>query len=196
MNYEEAIRHYREGTATEEEKAFVQDEIAKAKALSTLLDDEALAVKPAPIKQAEAKEIKDAKQHIVWKRVLAGLIAVVVLLVVLGAVLGGVFGSAASYARDNIALHKTEMAAIAEEFAKLDAEKRGYTVVNAFTEPPREMEEKFNFETDLKSSYYSYEVEVTLWSDKGHELDYEIVVNSHTGSSYVKELEVDYEGRR
>ena len=125
MNYEEAIRHYREGTATEEEKAFVQDEIAKAKALSTLLDDEALAVKPAPIKQAEAKEVKDAKQHIVWKRILAGLIAVVVLLVVLGAVLGGVFGPAASYARDHIALHKTAMAAIAEDFAILDAEKRG-----------------------------------------------------------------------
>ena len=99
MNYEEAFRHYREGTATEEEKAFVQEEIAKAKALSSLMDDQGLAVKPAPIKEADAKEVKDAKQHLVWKRVLAGLLAVIVLLVALGAILGGVFGSAAAYAR-------------------------------------------------------------------------------------------------
>ena len=128
MNYEEAFRHYREGTATEEEKAFVQEEIAKAKALSSLMDDQGLAVKPAPIKEADAKEVKDAKQHLVWKRVLAGLLAVIVLLVALGAILGGVFGSAAAYANDNIAVSRTEARDIAAEFAMEDAARRGYTV--------------------------------------------------------------------
>ena len=89
MNYEEAFRHYREGTATDEEKAFVLDELAKAKALSTLLDDEALAVKPAPIKQAEAEDVRSAKHHLVVKRALAALITIAVIIVALGAILGG-----------------------------------------------------------------------------------------------------------
>ena len=63
MNYEEAFRHYREGTATDEEKAFVLDEIAKAKALSSLLDDEGLAVRPSPIKEAEANGLVSLKGH-------------------------------------------------------------------------------------------------------------------------------------
>lgn len=55
MNYEDAFRHYREGTATEEEKEFVLEEIAKAKALSNFLEDEGLNVKSAPIKEADKK---------------------------------------------------------------------------------------------------------------------------------------------
>ena len=128
MNYEDAFKHYREGTATEEEKAFVQEEIAKAKALSTLLDDEALAVKPAPIKEADAKEVKEAKHQLIWKRVLAGLLSIVALLVIIGAVLGGVFGSAATYAKDSIVYSKAEAAEIATEFAYNDAVNRfGFT---------------------------------------------------------------------
>ena len=188
MNYEDAFKHYREGTATEEEKAFVQEEIAKAKALSTLLDDEALAVKPAPIKEADAKEVKEAKHQLIWKRVLAGLLSIVALLVIIGAVLGGVFGSAATYAKDSIVYSKAEAAEIATEFAYNDAVNRfGFT---------GSVTDFFNFEGDLKSSYYTYKVEVTGWSEDGWEFEYEISVNSKTGSCSVLELERDREGRR
>lgn len=198
MNYEEAFRHYREGTATEEEKAFVQEEIAKAKALSSLMDDQGLAVKPAPIKEADAKEVKDAKQHLVWKRVLAGLLAVIVLLVALGAILGGVFGSAAGYADGNIAVSRTEARDIAADFALQDAARRGYIVDanGCYVESEREIDERFNFEGDLKSSYYSYKVDVTCYTTDGYELEYEIEVNSHTGNAWVHEFELDREGRR
>lgn len=199
MNYEDAFKHYREGTATEEEKAFVQEEIAKAKALSTLLDDEALAVKPAPIKEADAKEVKEAKHQLIWKRVLAGLLSIVALLVIIGAVLGGVFGSAATYAKDAIVYSKAEAAEIATEFAYNDAVNRfGFTgsVTDFYAESTREIDDRFNFEGDLKSSYYTYKVEVTGWSEDGWELEYEISVNSKTGSCSVLELERDREGRR
>ena len=188
MNYEEAFRHYREGTATDEEKAFVLDELAKAKALSSLLDDEGLAVKRAPIKEAEAKDVKEAKHDLVWKRVLAGLIAIAVIVVVIGAVLGGVFGAAAAYGRDNILLDRAEAIAVAEEFARSDAASRKYTPDRVITDLPQDVEDKFNFETDLRSSYYSYEVDVTVWTAEGYELDYEVVVNTHTGSPSLKEL--------
>ena len=198
MNYEEAFRHYREGTATEEEKAFGQEEIAKAKALSSLMDDQGLAVKPAPIKEADAKEVKDAKQHLVWKRVLAGLLAVIVLLVALGAILGGVFGSAAAYANDNIAVSRAEARDIAAEFAMEDAARRGYTVEGNgyYVESEREIDERCNFEGDLKSSYYSYKGDVTCYTTDGYELEYEIEVNSHTGSAWVYEFDLDREDRR
>lgn len=193
MNYEEAFRHYREGTATDEEKAFVLDELAKAKALSSLLDDEGLAVKRAPIKEAEAKAVKEAKHDLVWKRVLAGLIAIAVIVVVIGAVLGGVFGAAAAYGKDNILLDRAEAVAVAEEFARSDAASRKYTPDRVITDLPQDVEDKFNFETDLKSSYYSYEVDVTVRTAEGYELDYEVMVNAHTGSPSLKELDIDRE---
>ena len=180
MNYEEAFRHYREGTATDEEKAFV-------------LDDEGLAVKRAPIKEAEAKDVKEAKHDLVWKRVLAGLIAIAVIVVVIGAVLGGVFGAAAAYGKDNILLDRAEAIAVAEEFARSDAASRKYTPDRVITDLPQDVEDKFNFETDLKSSYYSYEVDVTVWTAEGYELDYEVMVNAHTGSPSLKELDIDRE---
>ena len=198
MNYEEAFRHYREGTATEEEKAFVQEEIAKAKALSSLMDDQGLAVKPAPIKEADAKEVKDAKQHLVWKRVLAGLLAVIVLLVALGAILGGVFGSAAGYADGNIAVSRTEARDIAADFALQDAARRGYTVDanGCYVEAEREIDERFSYEGALESSDYSYKVDVTCYTTDGYELEYEIEVNSRTGTAWLREFELDREGRR
>ena len=193
MNYEDAFRHYREGTATDEEKAFVLDEIAKAKALSSLLDDEGLAVKPAPIKEAEVKDVKDAKHRMIMRRVLGGLIAVVVILLALGAILGGVFGSAAAYAKDNVVLERTEAITVAEDYAREHAEKNGFVVSRVFSDLPRDVDEDFNFETDLKSSFYSYKVDVTVWTAEGYELDYEVVVNAHTGSPSLKELDIDRE---
>ena len=194
MNYEDAFRHYREGTATDEEKAFVLDEIAKAKALSSLLDDEGLAVKPAPIKEAEVKDVKDAKHRMIMRRVLGGLIAVVVILLALGAILGGVFGSAAAYARDNAVWEKAEAITIAKDYARAHAEQNGFVVSHVFSDLPRDVDEDFNFETDLKSSFYSYKVDVTVWTNDGWEFEYEIEVNSHTGSPSLREFEQEMEG--
>ncbi len=194
MNYEDAFRHYREGTATDEEKAFVLDEIAKAKALSSLLDDEGLAVKRAPIKEAEAKDVKEAKHRMIMRRVIGGLIAVVVIILALGAILGGVFGSAAAYARDNAVWERSEAIAVAEDYARAHAEQNGFVVSRIFSDLPKDVDEDFNFETDLKSSYYSYKVDVTVWTEDGWELEYEIEVNSHTGSPSLREYEADKEG--
>lgn len=128
-----------------------------------------------------------------------GLLSIVALLVIIGAVLGGVFGSAATYAKDAIVYSKAEAAEIATEFAYNDAVNRfGFTgsVTDFYAESTREIDDRFNFEGDLKSSYYTYKVEVTGWSEDGWEFEYEISVNSKTGSCSVLELERDREGRR
>lgn len=205
MNYEEAFRHYKEGTATEEERAFVQDEIAKAKALSTLLDDEALAVKPAPIKEADAKEVREAKQQLIWKRVLVSMVTFLVLIVILGAVLGGVFGAAAAYGRNFATVSAEDARLVAEAYAFEQATKGHTTTVNGkpvtvvfpsdgklTAEPLKDVSEKFNFETNLVDSYYVYRVEVEGYDPVNRlEWEYEIDVNSRTGACSVHKVDLD-----
>ena len=55
MNYEEAFKNYENGTATEEEKAFVKAELEKAKALSSIIDDDKVVETPSPIAEADVE---------------------------------------------------------------------------------------------------------------------------------------------
>lgn len=207
MNYEDAFKHYKEGTATEEEKTFVQDELARARALSTLLDDQSLNVKAEPIKEADAKEVREAKQQFLWKRVLAGVLSITILLVILAAVLGGVFGAAAGYARKSVVVGIDEARALAEQYAWDRATTEGVYVLRngqrvqmlfdgdaMYSEPAREIDEKFQFENNLVDSYYVYRIEIKGFdSVNRYEWEYEIDVNSKTGTCTVHKTEVEYE---
>lgn len=207
MNYEDAFRHYKEGTATEEEKAFVQDELARARALSTLLDDQSLNVKAEPIKEADAKEVREAKQQFLWKRVLAGVLSITILLVILAAVLGGVFGAAAGYAKKSVVVGVDEARALAEHYAWDRATTEGVYVLRngqrvqmlfegdaMYSETARDIDEKFQFENNLVDSYYVYRIEVKGFDSVNHyEWEYEIDVNSKTGTCTVHKTEVEYE---
>ena len=81
MNYDDAFKHYKEGTANDEEKEFVKQEIAKARALASLLEDDSVSANAAEIKRADAEEIKAAKKEFSWRGMLIGLIAMIVLIV-------------------------------------------------------------------------------------------------------------------
>lgn len=197
MNYEEAFRHYKEGTATEEEKEFVQNELARARALSTLFDDHGMNVTPPPIKEADKEEVKAAKKNLLWKKVLVGLLGVVVLLVVLAAALGGVFGAAAKYARDAIAVTRGDARLIAEEYAYQYAVNYGRQPFegenNFIAEYERDIDEKFMFENNIRDSYYVYRIDVTGYDAvNGTEWEFEIEVNTVTGVPAVHELDIEY----
>ena len=69
MNYEDAFKNYENGTATEEEKAFVKAELAKAKSLGNMLEAEVVE-EPSPITEAEVTEIKKAKKQFKIKHIL------------------------------------------------------------------------------------------------------------------------------
>ena len=105
MNYEEAFKNYENGTATEEEKAFVKAELEKAKALSSIIDDDKVVETPSPIAEADVEEIKTAKKQFKIKHLLFALGAVAMLIAMVGAVLGGVFGYAASSAKKQMAVN-------------------------------------------------------------------------------------------
>ncbi|MBP3291211.1 MAG: hypothetical protein J6M26_02050, partial [Clostridia bacterium] len=108
MNYEEAFKNYENGTATEEEKAFVKAELEKAKALSSIIDDDKVVETPSPIAEADVEEIKTAKKQFKIKHLLFALGAVAMLVAMVGAVLGGVFGYAASSAKKQMAVNETK----------------------------------------------------------------------------------------
>lgn len=204
MNYDDAFKHYKEGTANDEEKEFVKQEIAKARALASLLEDDSVSANAAEIKRADAEEIKAAKKEFSWRGMLIGLIAMIVLIVAVGVVLGCVFGAAAGYANDSIAVTKEEAVEYAKAAAYADAtdpNKFGPAVFvgdNTFflDEKYSDIDRKFNIEANLQQSYYTYSIEVKGYDENGFEWEYKIGVDTRTGNCIVLDFEKELKGTR
>lgn len=204
MNYDDAFKHYKEGTANDEEKEFVKQEIAKARALASLLEDDSVSANAAEIKRADAEEIKAAKKEFSWRGMLIGLIAMIVLIVAVGVVLGCVFGAAAGYANDSIAVTKEAAVEYAKAAAYADAtdpKKFGQAVFvgdNTFflDEKYSDIDRKFNIEANLQQSYYTYSIEVKGYDENGFEWEYKIGVDTRTGNCIVLDFEKELKGTR
>lgn len=203
MNYDDAFKHYKEGTANDEEKEFVKQEIAKARALASLLEDDSVSANAAEIKRADAEEIKAAKKEFSWRGMLIGLIAMIVLIVAVGVVLGCVFGAAAGYANDSIAVTKEAAVEYAKAAAYADATdpKFGPAVFvgdNTFflDEKYSDIDRKFNIEANLQQSYYTYSIEVKGYDENGFEWEYKIGVDTRTGNCIVLDFEKELKGTR
>ena len=204
MNYDDAFKHYKEGTANDEEKEFVKQEIAKARALASLLEDDSVSANAAEIKRADAEEIKAAKKEFSWRGMLIGLIAMIVLIVAVGVVLGCVFGAAAGYANGSIAVTKEEAVEYAKAAAYADAtdpKKFGQAVFvgdNTFflDEKYSDIDRKFNIEANLQQSYYTYSIEVKGYDENGFEWEYKIGVDTRTGNCIVLDFEKELKGTR
>lgn len=179
MNFEDAFKHYKEGTATEEERQLVLDELAKAKALSSLMDDDALAVNPAPVAEADINEIKAAKKQFKAKNLIIALGSICAVLVVIGAILGGVFGYAASCAKKQIVYDKPQCIALAktELIAFINNSPMPLLPINETNLRVDDVDADFHFEADLGDSYYSYKVE--LETPDG--TDYVVNIDTRTG---------------
>lgn len=204
MNYDDAFKHYKEGTANDEEKEFVKQEIAKARALASLLEDDSVSANAAEIKRADAEEIKAAKKEFSWRGMLIGLIAMIVLIVAVGVVLGCVFGAAAGYANDSIAVTKEAAVEYAKAAAYADATDPSnfgpavFVGDNTFflDEKYSDIDRKFNIEANLQQSYYTYSIEVKGYDENGFEWEYKIGVDTRTGNCIVLDFEKELKGTR
>lgn len=175
MNFDEAFKHYREGVAAPEEIELVRDEIAKAKALSSLFDDEGLAVTPAPVSEVDKEELKKAKRHFRIKVLIAVTASIIVALLIIAAVLGGVFGSAATYANDKIEYNKQQGLDIAKDaLVEFLAEKGIATDKNEIE--CEDIDKDFNYEVPIEDSYYTYRYKLEI-----EECEYKIEVDSRDG---------------
>ena len=188
MNYEEAFKNYENGTATEEEKAFVKAELEKAKALASIIDDDKVVETPSPILEADVEEIKTAKKQFKIKHLLFALGAVAMLLAMVGAILGGVFGYAASSAKKQVTVNKTKAVEIGRaelldwlndmrsdinNQLGLPAGTLMYTIEEIRAE---DVDVDFNYELPLDESYYIYKVEF-----EARDTDYKVFIDSRGG---------------
>jgi hypothetical protein len=183
MNFDEAFKHYREGTATEEEKILVHDELAKAKGFSTLFDDEGINVTPAPIKEAEVSEIRAAKKEFKWSKIIYALCGVGIILVVLAIILGGVFGAASSYADKQIAFDKVQCVQSAKQYAYeflVSNPMGGFDFISSPDDlKVTDVDKEFRYDaSDIEKSYYEYRVTLET-----HTLEIKIDVDTRFANS-------------
>jgi hypothetical protein len=187
MNYEDAFKNYENGTATEEEKAFVRAELEKAKSLGNILDAEVVE-QPSPITQAEVTEIKKAKKHFKIKHILFALGALALVIVMVGAILGGVFGSAAVSAKKQITVSTGEAVEIGKVELldwlndmrndsngqlQLPGGTFNYTIDEIRYE---DIDTDFVYELPLGDSHYVYKIEFEV-----RDTDYKVHVDSRDG---------------
>lgn len=152
MNFDEAFARYKDGVATEEEKAYVKEQLAIANAF--VADDEKL--RSVPVAEASDDDVKKAKKKFKWRYVVIPALSLVCVLLVVAAILGGVFGSAATYAKQSVAYSKYECEIIARE--KLE-ELMPTSILPAYasTFETEDVDREFNYVAhDIKKSYYSY----------------------------------------
>jgi len=140
--------------------------------------------------------VRAAKRQHFFKITLIGLTIVMAVLLALGAILGGVFGSASSYAKSAIVYDKAACEQIALEHVHFLEHQLPW--MSAFIPYPcpedeafevRHIDAKFYFESDLKSSYYKYRVEIRLQTSAGRKT-YEIDVHTKTGYATVHDVKV------
>ena len=183
MKFEELYEKYLQGTCTEEEKRFVENEIVRARAVNERLLS---AHKEEVIRPADDKKVKKAKKKFSLKMaVTAAVVTLVVLVVVCGAVLGGVFGTAATAAKNGVKFSLEEGEKIAVDYAVefLTDRYPGFTG-SADKVIVKERERDFEITSKLKNSYYAYSYELIFGRT-----EVEVRVNSRTGECRITDVD-------
>lgn len=183
MNFDDAFKHCQEGVATEEEKQFVKEQLAKA---NEFLKSESIRDE-SPVKEADVEDVRKAKKKFKWQYIVIPICSIVCVLLVIAAILGGVFGSAASYAKDAAVFKKAACVDIARQNAYefvTESPTYSFVVVNGKEDfQVDDIEPDFNYNgKNIKSSYYAYIIELEV---KRCDFDIEIEVDTRTGDCKV-----------
>ncbi len=176
MNFEKAFENYKNGTATEEERAYVENEIAKARRINEAIEE------MDSKRVVEKAESHDVKKAIKKMKIKTGVrIAVISFIVVLAVALIATVSTVIyvnSSASGKAAFTKTECIEAAKE-----------AVLDKIGDPNAEMrmrdvERDIRFEYGkLSSATFVYEIEIA----SGY-LEYEVVVDSVTGKAVIVDI--------
>lgn len=170
MNFEKAYEKYIAGEASDEEKAFVEDEIAKAQKLTEIIDN--FGVNKDVLATSEMQDVRRAQRKHSAKLILRmTLIALTCLIVIAGAVCGGIFGQAHASANKNAKYTIEQAKEIALDFVKTNY---GEPDVSAIV---TEVDKELKLSTKLKHSIYVYYVEI----QNGSKMEIELMFNTQTG---------------
>ncbi len=186
MNFDDAFKHYRDGVATDEEKQFVKDQLAK---VNEFLQNETFRDE-SPVKEADAKEVKQAKKKLKWQYIVLPICFFVCMLAIIAAILGGVFGSAASYAKQSAMYSRSTCVDIAKTKAfEFVSDSANFSYVNVQSKDDfvvDDVDADFNYNgKNLKNSYYTYIVELEVES-----CDFEINIEVDTRNGDSKVIKV------
>ncbi len=176
MNFEKAFENYKNGTATNEERAFVENEIAKARKINEAIEE---MDSKRVVEQAESKDVKKAISTM--KRRTGIRIAIISFVVVLAVILVAVASlfiyttatasGRAAYSREQCV--EAAKLAVIERIGEPSAEVR-----------MRDIEKDLRFEYGkLSSAMYVYEIEIV----SGY-MEYDVVVDSMTGKAVIVDI--------
>lgn len=176
MEFESAYRKYVAGTATDEEKAFVEQELDKAKKMTEIIDAYSSS---RPIEEeCDRETVKKAQKKFAKKNALRALFITAACIVLVAAiVLASVFGTAFGSANKNLNVSEEQAKQIALEFV---ADKYGTAGIPMVTECKREIE----YSSDLRHSVYTYEIEIQF----GLAYEIDVRVNAKTGIVTLEEI--------
>lgn len=176
MNFEKAFENYKNGTATEEERAFVESEIAKARKINEAIEE--MDAKRA-IESAESQDVKKAIHQMKKKSgIRTAVISFIVVLAVAIVTVGSLFIYVNATASGKAAYSKEQCIeaaklVVAEHIGDSSKEIRVYDV---------ERDLRFEY-GKLSSAMYVYEIEI----GSGY-TEYEVVVDSATGEARIVDI--------
>lgn len=177
MNFEEVYAKYKAGTATDEEKVYVESEIEKAKAISDLLFEGKDKVE---YNSPEKEEIRTVKKAFRTKTAITALIVTAIsIVVIVGAVLGTVFGIAATAAKKEINYTSSQAEEIAIAYVLDNYAEEGDTLV------VKENDRYLDMKGRLKDSRYAYSIEIIC----GGDLEVEVSVDAKSGTLTFEETD-------
>lgn len=176
MDFESVYKKYLDGTASDEEKAFVEQELDKARKMTEIIDAYESA---RPIQEECDKEtVKKAQKKFALKNALRALgITAAVVVLVAAIVLASVFGTAFGSANKNLNVSEEQAKQIALAFV---ADTYGTSGVPIVTECKREID----YSSDLRHSVYTYEIEIQY----GLVYEIDVRVNAKTGLVTLEEI--------
>lgn len=187
MNFDEAFKRYQEGTASEEEKSYVKEQLKLA---NEFISDDDAKLSSAPCKEAEQEDVKKAKKKFKWRYIVIPVCTIVAVLLVVAAILGGVFGYSASCAKDAAFYKKNACVEMARDKAfEFLNESSAPFVAKLNSKDDLILEDvdlEFNYNgKHLDNSYYSYYVEFEFYN-----IEIEVEVDTRTGDCKV--IDIDF----
>lgn len=181
MDFKETYKKYLEGTATDEEKTFVETEIERAKLVNNEIISNAKAEEAKPADNSTQKKKKRLRQTI--KTI---IISVVVFLIISIVAFFTVYNISVSKAVKNINMEPEFAKEAALEYAFMYARDHyGYSdsMEKIVSEPDSDSRELV-FKFPLSKCYYEYEFEFIIGNR-----EFDVRVNSSTGMPYLQDID-------
>ena len=184
MNFEEAYQKLREGTATDEEAAFVARELENVRKISAILDDPGLS--DPGIAKAQNETVQEARKKFNRKSFWRTLMIVLCSLLAVAAIVCGIlFIPSNISASRNLVLTKDE--ALDSAYACLIEHIGEENAKNFYVD---HCLRHLRYNGDIFHGVYVYKIQY----EDVHGNEYEIEVNGHSGYTAVTDIDLRYRG--